>query len=416
MENNEPNVQQMNDDEIDFANLLRQIWAGRGTILITIGVFLVMAVIYLLYNSYSGSKEYESKVTLIVESPSPDSLITVTKSPQFISEVLKIRLTGLKPGTALTVAEVLNQQTKPPQGNLAGLTNRINAAKGDAGILVITVNMQDQPLATQLADSIVQKLIQFLKETQIKRAVKNQELLAADTSRKFQLIRETASRNLQYLSKGTSKNIEFLNEGIAKNIQYKNDGSAKEIQFLTEGYHKAESDYLQSQQALTEYYKGSSKKPESIDSLEVKRINADIKLKYNVYSILYQQLESITINTKKQYEQVKIDAEKELQFAKLDANEKLEQAKLDAEKQLQQVIIDTKNQIEQVSIDAVKKAPEIKVLEPATSATQVNTLRIKKIVMVMGFLGIILGIGIVFGKKFWDKNIRKKNLKYNGNS
>ena len=296
------------------------------------------------------------------------------------------------------------------------MTDRINATKGNAGILLITVKMPDQYTAKLMADSLVEKLTQFLKEIQIKRAVKNQELLASDTSRKFQQIRETASRNLQYLSKGTSKNIEFLNEGITKNIQYQNDGSAKEIQFLAEGYHKAESDYLQSQKALAEYYKGNSKNPESIDSLEVKRINADIKLKYNVYSSLYQQLESLKINAKKQFEQVKIDAEKQLQIAKLDANEKLEQAKLDAEKQLQQVLIDTKNQIEQVSIDAVKKAPEINVLEPATSATQVNTVNIKKIVMVMGFLGIILGIGIVFGKKYWDKSVNRKNVRHKGNS
>ena len=161
MENSEQNIQRVNEDEIDLADLLRQIWAGRWIILITTAAFIVIAVLYLLYNSYSGIKEYESQSTLLVESPSPDTLITITKSPLFISEVLKIKLTGLKPGSAVTVAEVLDQQTNPPQGNLTGLTGRINATKGNTGIVVIAVKMQDKAIATQLADSVVQKLTQL---------------------------------------------------------------------------------------------------------------------------------------------------------------------------------------------------------------------------------------------------------------
>jgi hypothetical protein len=291
-------------------------------------------------------------------------LITVTKNPLFISELLKIKLTASKPGPALTVAEVLDQQTIPPQGNLAGLTNRINATKGNEGILMITVKMQDQSTATQLADSVVQKLPQFLKETQVKKAEKNQKMLAEDSSKDIQLRTDRSSRNLQYLSKGSSKNI----------------------QFLTEEYLNAESIYLQSQQALADFYNRNSKNLESIDSIEVKRLNLDIKLKYNVYSALYQQLE----------------------LAKIDAKKQLEQVKLDAEKQLEQTRIDVAKQIEQVAIDAEKKIPIINVLEPATVATLLNEPKAKKVLLLMVFFGFIVGIGIVFGKKFWNKNFAKR--------
>jgi hypothetical protein len=322
---------------------------------------------------------------LFVESPSLDSLITVTKNPLFISELLKIKLTGSKTGPALTVAEVLDQQTISSQGNLAGLTNRINATKGNAGILMITVKMQDQLMATQLADSVVQKLNRFLIATQIKRTEKNQKMLAEDTTKNFQFFREASSRNLQYLLKGSSKNIQFLTEGSSKNIQ-----------FLTEGYLKAESIYLQSQQALADFYNRNSKNPEMIDSIEVKRLNSDLKLKYNVYSALYQQLESAKIDAKKQSEQAKIDAEKQLG-----------QAKLDAEKQLEQTRIDVAKQIEQVALDAEKKIPVINVLEPATVATPMNVPKAKKVLLLLIFFGFIAGIGIVFGKKFYDKNFAK---------
>jgi len=364
METNDQNFQRVADDEIDLADLLRQIWAGRWIILITTVVFFIMAVLYLLYNNYSGVKEYESQATLFVESPSPDSLITVIKSPLFISEVLKIKLTGLKSGSALSVAEVLDQQTKPPQGTLAGLTGRINATKGNAGILVITVKMQDQSVTTQLTDSVVNKLTQFLLETQVDRAEKSKLILAEDSAKNFQQLSDSFSRNLRFLSKSSVKNL----------------------QFLTESYQSAESKYLQAQQALSDFYKHNSSGPVAIDTLEVKRLNADIKMKFNLYDKLYQQLEQ----------------------AKIEAKKQLEQGRIDGEKRLVQTKVDLTNQIEQVTTDAVKKVPVIKLLEPATDANPVNVIKTKKVILLMVFFGIIIGVGIVFGKKFWEKNFKEK--------
>jgi|GEM_PF-1334924 len=453
MDPNNQNLQQIHDDEIDLAEVIRQIWAGRWIILITTAIFILMAILYLLYNSYSGPREYESQTTLMVESPSPDSLISILKSPLFLSEALKIKLTGLKPEQPLTVAEFLNQQTRPPQGNLAGLTNRINAVKGSAGILAITVKMQDQHAATQLTDSVVRRLTLFLRETQVKRAAKSQELLVGDTARNFQLLRESTSRNLLYLSKGSSNNIQFLTEGSANEIQYlskenvkniqfqneslenqiqsQNEGSLKSIQFLSEGYIRAESTYMKSQQALADYYTLNSKNQTTIDSIEVKRLNSDIKLKYKLYSDLYQQLEQAKINAKDQSERVKINAEmerekvkrdadkkieqtkinnnKQLEQAKIDANKQLEQAKIDANKQLEQAKIDAENQMEKVTLNAEKNLPIINTLESASNATLVNVPKTKKIMLVMVFLGITVGIIIVFGKKFYDKNFAAKH-------
>ena len=338
MEQNDQNIQRMNDDEIDLADVLRQVWAGRWIILITTAVFLVMAVIYLLYSSYTGTKEYESQATLFVESPSPDSLITVIKSPLFISEVLKIKLTGLKPGTALTVAEVLDQQTKPPQGNLEGLTGRINATKGNAGIVIVAVKMQDQLIAKQMTDSVVQKLIQFVKGVCVKKA--NDQA-----------------------------------EHVLKNLQ-----------FLTEGFQGAESKYFQAQKALSDFYRHNSKNPGSIDSIEVKRLNADIKMKYDFYSILYQQLEQ----------------------AKIDARKQLDEVRINDNKMLLQTNIDLTKLLDQVAPDSLKKVSAIKILEPSTTATEINVPKTTKVLFLMAFFGIIVGVGIVFGKKFWEKNFKGK--------
>ena len=468
---------QLNDDEISLPEILHQGWTGRWIILITTIIFIAIAIIYLQFNSYSRAIEYESQATLLVETPSPDSLISVLKNPVFMSELLKTNMKVLATGGQLSVAQILDQQTKPPQGNLAALTNRINGKKDTPGILMITVMMQDPSTATQLTDSVVKKLTQFLEETQLKRAFKNQKMLAEDTARNFQILRETAARNLEYMSKATTNTIQFMTEGSAKDIRYmlagnskniqsihegalkeiefqkegsvksiqsENAISAKNIQFLTEGYLKAESIYLKSQQVLAEYYKRNSTGAQPIDTIEVKKLNSDIKLKYNVFSDLYQQLEQSKIEVKKQEEQVKIEADyrieqakinadkiigqakidaneqleqaklnmdKQLEQVKIDADKQLEQSKIDAEKQLKQAKIDVSNQIEKITIDAVKKIPEINVLERPTIATQITVLKTKKVLLMAVFFGIIIGIGLVFGKIFYEKNFGSKAFK-----
>ncbi len=427
MDKNNKNLQQNNYNEIDLIQLLSQIWSGRWVIIVTTAVFFVLAIIYLLYMTYSGTKEYESQATLITESPSPDSLINVLKSPLFLSTVLETKLAGLTPGPPLTVNQVLERFAIPPQGNIAGITNRINGIKGAPGILVVTVMMQDQYAATQLADSIGKKIIQFLRETQIKKIITDQKILADDTTTSFQIIRETASINLKYLSKGTSNNIQylmegtkkeiqFLSKGSEKNIQFQIEESAKNIQFLTEGFLKAESIYLKSQQTLADYYVMKLKNSSSIDSLEVKKLNSDIKLKYDVYSCLYLQLEQAKIEANKQFEQRKLEADKQLEQAKikmynqqeqanLDADKQVEQSKIEAEKQIQQAKLDAEIKIDKVAQDTERRLPRINQLEPSTHAIQLNPPKTKRVVVMTVFLGFIIGIGIVFGKKAYDKSI-----------
>jgi hypothetical protein len=469
MDISEHNVQQVNNNQIDLFEILHQIWLGRKTLLITMAIFFASGLLYIFYKSVTTIKEYESKVTLFVESPTVDSLLTVIKSTVFLSEVMKINLSRSKSEPYISVLQILDQQTRPSQGTLEALMNRINAEKGNSGILVITVIMQDQRIATQLADSILHTLTQFLMETQIKRVERNQKNLAVDTSLNFQFLREGSARNLQYLSKnisenikflsegsvkdirylsestsrdiqflaeGSTKNIQFLAESFAKNIQFVNGGSEKNIQFLKEGYLKAETTYLQAQQALTDFYARNSSNMESIDSMEVKRLNSDIKLKYSVYSTLYQDLEQEKIGAKKETEQVKIEVDKQLGQAKIDAENQLEQAKIDAykkveqakissakqleqanldaakqieltkldgEKQLEQAKFDAEKQLEQIKLDAVKKMTSFNVVEPATTAKQVSVSGKQKVIWLMVFIGFVVGIGIIFGKKFFNK-------------
>jgi len=347
------------DDEIDLADLLRQLWAGRKIILITTFVFLAAGIGYSVYKSGRVVKEYQSQVTLFAASPSADSLLRVLSYPPFYKVVLESKLTGLQTKGKISVQEALNSQI-PPQGTLASLMNRVRATKGDANTLVISVQMQDQDVTRQLADSVVRILGQYLDNAKWTRIEKAEKILKEDSVKNIALLTETTSKNLKHLSKKCSANLQFLNDA----------------------YLRAESNYIQARQVLSAYYASNSVNPELVDSLEVNRLKADIAMKYNVYSRLYQQLEQAKVSVKNQ----------------------LEIAELDAARQVDQVKIDAVKQVEQLKLRAVKQEPAITVLEPATGATEVNTDKPLKIPLIMLFFGILAGIGIVFGKQFYLRN------------
>jgi len=352
------------DDEIDLADLLRQLWAGKWIILITTVVFVVGGILYSVYQSMKTVKEYQSQVTLFVETPTSDSLLKVFSYPPFFSDLLQTELAGSQPDGPLSVQQVLERQT-PPAGTIATLMSRVTATKGDAGTLAISVKMQQPDVSTRLADSIVQKLFQFLRESQWNRMAMAQQTLVEDSIRDLRTKTDELSRQLLYQEKESRKNI----------------------QTLTEVFTRAESLYLQSRQTLAEYYTTHAGNPGSIDSLEVKRLNEDIKMRYTVYSEFYQQLE----------------------HAKIFAKEKAEQAKLDAQKQLEETKINAARQIEQIRLAAGRQQPAITILEPATGATLVNVSNPMKIPLIMLFLGVITGVGIVFGRKFYMKNFAGNN-------
>lgn len=352
------------DDEIDLADLIRQLWAGKWIIMITTVIFVIGGIGYSVYKSMNTVNEYQSQVRLFVESPAPDSLLKVFSYPPFFAEVLNTELTGLQPDSPMTVKQVLDKQTSPA-GTIASLMSRVTATKGDAGILSVTVRMQQQDAATRLADSIVQNLFQFLQQAQWDKTTKAQQILEEDSIRNLQTMTDAVNRNLLYQGKESLKNI----------------------QTLTDFFTKAESLYLQSRQTLADYYTAHAANTGSIDSLEVKRLNEDIKLRYTVYSEFYQQLE----------------------HAKIFAKDKAEQAKLDAQKQLEETKSNATRQIEQIRLDAERQQPAITILEPASGAILVNVSNPMKIPLIMLFFGLIAGVGIVFGRKFYIKNFAGNN-------
>jgi len=291
-----------NDDEIDLLEIMRKLWAGRISILLTTALFVVLGGLYVIYNKFTIIPEFESRVVLYVDSPTPEFLPTLLGSTPFLTEVLKISLKDSGNTQTETVSDVLNKKTKPPQGSIAGLNGRINAIPGNAGTLEVIVKMQDPFVAKQLADSISQKISAFL--------------------------------------------INFQMQRVQKNIQY-----------LAVQYRDAETNYLVSLKKLSDFYDQHTAKIRSMDTIMLKRLRAESDLKFNVLNELAVQLEKTRIKEE-----------------------------------------------ERLAVCSI--------LEPASVANQCNATKTGKIVLLMFFLGVFAGVGLIFVKGFINKFRKDKVIVY----
>jgi LPS O-antigen subunit length determinant protein (WzzB/FepE family) len=283
------NTKVVKDGEIDLLELLRKIWACRKVMLITVTIFAVLGILYVVIKSSIIIKEYESQVSLMVDSPSHRLLQTVIKSPGFLSEVMKANLiVSRTKWDTMSVLEILVHKTNPAQGNIEALANRINVDTGEENILIIGMTMQDPFLTGQLTDTVAQRLVRYLQSYQTPRA-------------------------------------------------------KKKIEALTVSCLVAETKYHRSLETLSDFYKQNPKTIKLTDSVELKQLRSDCDLKFDVYDILSQQLE-------------------------------------------------------QAKIDAKDQVPVIEVLKAATVAKQSNKPNVKKIVLLMLFVGLIVGTGVIFTK------------------
>ena len=219
---------------------VRQIWTGRKTILLTTALFVVLGGLYIIFKILTVIPEYESRVTLYVDSSAPEIIPALITGAPFLTEVLKIRLNNSVNNQDETGPNVLNNNTKPPQGSVSGLMGRISAKPGKAGTIELSVMLQDPAQAKQLADSVAQKLSPFL--------------------------------------------IAFQMQRVQKNLEY-----------LEARYLDSESAYQASLKALSDFYDQHAANVRTMDTIAVKRLRAESDLKFDVYSELAKELEKARI-------------------------------------------------------------------------------------------------------------------------
>jgi len=288
-------------DMNDLWDVARQLWDGRKIILLTTLLFLIIGGGYSLYKKLTVIPEYESRVTLHLDPPSPESTTELFTGSAFLTEVMHIPLIDPGTGQRIRLKEILIQKTKPPQATINGLSRRILLNPGSSGILNLSVIMQDPLLAPQLADSVAQTVVIFL--------------------------------------------VEFKTQRAQMNLQY-----------LASRCREAEASYEQSIKALTGFYDHHAKKISGNDTIALKLLQDEKKLRYNVYTELALQFEK--------------DAE-----------------------------------------TAQKEIPIIKVIDHATVAFQNNKQETGKISMIMLFLGFTAGMWIVLGRNSFARYRKTANRK-----
>lgn len=289
----------LKNDEIDIMDIVQQLWAGRKIIFIITTAFLILGGMYILYKKITIIPEYESRITVFVDAPSPEVLLAQITGTSFLTDVLKINLYDKGTNRNLTLEDILNKNTIPPQGNVAGLTNRVSLRSGQAGTYEIAVMMQDPGFAMQLADSVANKVTPFLSNFKTKRIQKNQE-------------------------------------------------------YITGRLIEADSAYLQSLNVLSDFYERNARNIRQMDTIVLKRLRAESELRFNVYSELAQEIEKMKI---KEYELI----------------------------------------------------PIINILGPATGASQSNVIKIGKPMIIMLLLGLLAGVGFIFGKRFLNNFTNSEN-------
>jgi len=298
------NKKSISEDEVDIIEFTRRLWSGRKTIVITTVVFLILGGLSVLVQKFKVIPEYKSNLTLVTDSPTPELLPTLITGKPFMTEVLKLRL--ILPGSnkSITVLEALNDHTQPPQGSLAGLMGRITTTSGNAGTLQISVMMQEPILARQLADSIGQRLGQYL-------------------------------------------------------LTFRTQRTQKKLAFLIKRYNETEEAYLQSLKTLSDFHTQRNHNSKLTDTLTLLRLKSEIDLRFEVCCELAK---------------------------------KLENAKITEQDQI----------------------PVINILEPASPASQNNAPKTRQTMFLMLILGLLGGLGIVFGKQIYHIFMNAARRKQSG--
>lgn len=224
------------DDEIDLLEVAMRLWKGRKVIGIFTLVFVLLGAIWIGYKKMTVIPEYTSRVLLYIDTPQPDVIPTLVGGSSFAGEMLEVMLTDPVSGQTATVKEALENNHKPPQGNLASLSARINAVAETAGTCEISATMQHPALAQQLADSVASRFSGFLVDFALQRR-------------------------------------------------------SQALKSLENRYREADAAYRQSLAALSGFYRINQRSAAKRDTIAEKQMRAESDIRYDVLSELAIQLE-----------------------------------------------------------------------------------------------------------------------------
>jgi len=379
-----------NSSEIDLMQIVSKIWKGRRTILIATGIFFVLGVFLVIISP----REYTSKVSLLVEpggsNPAANSAIlkqlsALTGVPTTSSaDALTPSLYPLVVGSVFFRLEVLNQQVtdsktkskmkmsqyfdEHPRTTLQGILTKysiglpgtiLGAIRGKKKAVTTEVTSRQRPPATILPNS---SPVPGLRLSIIGPSSSDSASLELTPEEKSK-IGAIGSCIKAEIKKGSVNLLEISvtigDPAVAKDlagsvvntltryiIDYRTRKVKNDREFV-EGLHAdAEKRYRQAQQTLASYRDRNQNVVQSSALAQGENLQAEYNLSYNVYNSLSQLLEQAKINVQ-------------------------------------------------------ENTPVFTMIEPPSDASLISTSG--NIIMIMIFLGILTGVGVIFGKPAFAK-------------
>ncbi|MFA4853383.1 MAG: Wzz/FepE/Etk N-terminal domain-containing protein [Bacteroidales bacterium] len=372
------NKEKIKDDEIDLLEVFRKIWAGRKTIYKTVAVFFVIALIIV----FTSPKEYKSEITLVVETSSsgssisgllqqfgglaginlnktekealvPDLYPEVIKSTPFLLEIMKQKVVESKYDSTITVEQYLDKHTRSSiasviMGYTIGLPGKIIGwIRGKQNT---SINTPLPMLSADSASNLSFEPIKITKEqSEIIEVLANCINTEQDFKKSNKFLISIEMQDPLVVAQVTSYVVKNLTKYI---IEYRTKKAKTDLTFVSARTAEAEAKYLEAQQALAAYKDRNKNVILSSVLTEEEQLQSEFNLAFDVYSALAKQLE-------------------------------------------------------QSKIKVQEVTPVFNVMEPAQVPLTKNKPKTSLTLIVMLFIGVFVGIGIILGKSGYKKLIKK---------
>ncbi|MFA5781600.1 MAG: Wzz/FepE/Etk N-terminal domain-containing protein [Bacteroidales bacterium] len=372
------NKEKIKDDEIDLLEVFRKIWAGRKTIYKTVAVFFVIALIIV----FTSPKEYKSEITLVVETSSsgssisgllqqfgglaginlnktekealvPDLYPEVIKSTPFLLEIMKQKVVESKYDSTITVEQYLDKHTRSSiasviMGYTIGLPGKIIGwIRGKQNT---SINTPLPMLSADSASNLSFEPIKITKEqSEIIEVLANCINTEQDFKKSNKFLISIEMQDPLVVAQVTSYVVKNLTKYI---IEYRTKKAKTDLTFVSARTAEAEAKYLEAQQALAAYKDRNKNVILSSVLTEEEQLQSEFNLAFDVYSALAKQLE-------------------------------------------------------QSKIKVQEVTPVFNVMEPAQVPLTKNKPKTSLTLIVMLFIGVFAGIGIILGKSGYKKLIKK---------
>ncbi|MFA4853074.1 MAG: Wzz/FepE/Etk N-terminal domain-containing protein [Bacteroidales bacterium] len=372
------NKEKIKDDEIDLLEVFRKIWAGRKTIYKTVAVFFVIALIIV----FTSPKEYKSEITLVVETSSsgssisgllqqfgglaginmsktekealvPDLYPEVIKSTPFLFEIMKQKVVESKYDSTITVEQYLDRHTRSSLANVImgytiGLPGKIIGwVRGKQNT---SINTKLPIFSSDSASNLSFEPIKITKEqSEITEALANCINTEQDFKKSNKFVISVEMQDPLVVAQVTSYVVKTLTKYI---IEYRTKKAKTDLKFVSARTAEAKAKYLEAQQTLAAYKDRNKNVILSSVLIEEAQLQSEFDLAFDVYGALAKQLE-------------------------------------------------------QSKIKVQEVTPVFNVMDPAQVPLTKNKPKTSLTLIVMLFIGVFVGIGIILGKSGYKKLIKK---------